>query len=78
MDIKTMVAILNQQVLQMTVIAGTIQNQASDALSIINAENSIADPVEQIKTLMAAMNIQMTAINSQNVIIQQWIDRISK
>ena len=73
-----MVTILNQQVLQMTVIAGAIQNQSSDAMSIINAENSIADVVEQIKSLMASMNIQMTAINSQNVIIQQWIDEISK
>lgn len=78
MDIQTAVAILNQQANQMIQIASTVQQQAALVEGLVNEQNSIASPEAQIKSMMASMTIQMTALNSQDVIVQQCIDRISE
>ena len=79
MDLKTAVAILAQQVQQMISVANTINGQAMQVSQLANMENnSIPDPEGQIKSFMGSMNIQMTALNSQDVLVQQAIDRISE
>ena len=77
MDLKTAVAILNQQVKQLILVADNINSQVYIASQLVEEENSIPNPVDQIKSLMASMNIQMTSLNSQSVIVQQAIDNIS-
>lgn len=78
MDFKTAVSILVQQCDQMAAVALTVQQQSQIASQLANMENnSIPDPEDQIKSLMASMTIQMTALNAQDVIVQQAIDRIS-
>lgn len=78
MDLKTAVAILNQQVQETSVVVNNLSTQASQASYLADQSNQIADPVAQIKSLMASMTIQMAALNSQDVIVQQCIDRISE
>lgn len=79
MDLKTAVAILNQQVMQLMGVVQIIQVQASEVSQLADFENnSIPDPEDQIKSMMASMTIQMTALGSQDVIVQQAIDRISE
>lgn len=79
MDLKTAVAILNQQVMQLMGVVQTIQVQSAEVSQLADFENnSIPDPEDQIKSMMASMTIQMTALSSQDVIVQQAIDRISE
>lgn len=78
MDLKTAVAILNQQVQETSVVVNILSTQASQVSYLADQSNQIADPVAQIKSLMASMTIQMAALNSQDVIVQQCIDRISE
>lgn len=79
MDLKTAVSILVQQCEQMSGVALVVQQQSQIASQLANMENnSIPDPEDQIKSMMASMTIQMTALNSQDVIVQQAIDRISE
>lgn len=78
MDLKTAVDILVQQVSQMNNVAITLANQSDLVSQLANMENnSISNPEDQIKSMMASMTIQMGALNSQDVIVQQAIDRIS-
>lgn len=78
MDLQTAVAILNQQAGQMMAIANVVQSQAYEASQLVSQENGIPSPEAQIKSLMASMTIQMTALNAQDVIVQQYIDKISE
>lgn len=78
MDLQTAVAILNQQVAQMSNIAGNLSMQAMQVSQLVNEQNSIPSPEAQIKSMMASMTIQMTALNAQDVIVQQYIDKISE
>lgn len=78
MDLQTAVAILNQQVSQVMNIAGSLSMQATQASQLVNESNSIPSPEAQIKSMMASMTIQMTALNAQDVIVQQYIDKISE
>lgn len=79
MDLQTAVAILVQQVAQMNNVAAQLQYQAQEVSQLADMENnSIPDPVAQIKSLMASMTIQMTALNAQDVIVQQAIDRVAE
>ena len=78
MDMQTAVAILNQQAGQMLGIATVVQSQAYEASQLVNEQNSIPSSEAQIKSLMASMTIQMTALNAQDVIVQQYIDKISE
>lgn len=78
MDLLTAVAILNQQVQQLMSVTQLVQVQASEASQLVNETNSIPNPEAQIKSLMASMSIQMTALNAQDVIVQQYIDKISE
>lgn len=79
MDLKTAVSILVQQVEQLMTVTNTLQMQSSIVSQLADFENnSIPDPEAQIKSLMASMTIQMTALNAQDVIVQQAIDKISE
>lgn len=79
MDVKTAVAILSQQVLQLQNVVATIGQQAYETNKLLDQENnSIANPEQQVKSLMASMCIQMSALNSQAIIVQQAIDKISE
>lgn len=78
MDLQTAVAILNQQVQQLMAITNMVQQQASEASQLANQVNETPNPEAQIKSLMASMTIQMTALNAQDTIVQQYIDKISE
>ena len=79
MDLQTAVAILDQQANQMVQIANVILQQAVLVSQLANMENnSIPDPEGQIKSFMGSMNIQMTALNSQDVLVQQAIDKVAE
>lgn len=78
MDLHTAVAILNQQAQEMMAVANVVLSQAGQASQLVNEQNSIPSPEAQIKSLMASMTIQMTALNAQDVIVQQYIDKISE
>lgn len=78
MELKTLSEILNRQIQDGLSMIYTIQNVAADVSRLTNQENSIAEINPQVKALMATANILMQSMNSQNVLIQQSIDAISK
>lgn len=78
MDLQTAVAILYQQCQQMVNVANIVNGLAYNVSQLASQENSIPSPEAQIKSMMASMTIQMTALNAQDVIVQQYIDKISE
>lgn len=78
MDLKTAVYILVQQCGQLSNLMIQLQNQSFETQRLIDQENSISDPIYQIKSMMASMSIVMSAINSQDVVVQQAIDKVSE
>lgn len=78
MDLKTLSAILSQQIQDSVSIGGFIQQLAFTVSQLANQENSIAEVNPQVKALMGTASIYMQSLNSQNVLVQQTIDSISK
>lgn len=78
MDLKTAVYILVQQCGQLSNLMMQLQNQSFEAQRLVDQENSIPESIPQIKSMMASMSIVMTAINSQDVVVQQAIDKVSE
>ena len=78
MDLKTLSAILSQQIQDSVNIGASIQQLAFTVSQLANQENSMAEVNPQIKALMGTASIYMQSLNSQNVLVQQTIDSISK
>lgn len=78
MDLKTLSAILSQQIQDSVNIGASIQQLAFTVSQLANQENSMAEVNPQVKALMGTASIYMQSLNSQNVLVQQTIDSISK
>lgn len=78
MDLKTAITILLQQASQLVQYSMDIQNLANVANTIISEENSIASLNPQIHALTSTMVVVMTAIGSQDVLVQQAIDKVAE
>ena len=78
MDLNTAVAILVQQCNELNNLIVSLQQQTYNAQSLIQQENSIPAINPQINALTASMSIIMTAINSQDVIVQNSIDKVAE
>lgn len=78
LTLKTLVSILNQQTQELVNDVNSFQNQVFEVVSLNNRSNDIETFDDEIKAYMASMNIDMVAIDSQKVIVQQYIDRISE
>ena len=78
MDLKTAIAILTQQAIQLGQFTGELQGLSNLAASIIDQENSVTAVNPQIHALTATMGVIMTAINSQDIIVQQAIDKVAE
>lgn len=76
MELKTNCDILIQQLEQSSSIVSSLQAIANAASELANQENGVADVTQQVKSLMASATIQMEAVRSQNVLVQQTIDKI--
>lgn len=72
---KGLVDVLVQQLNQCMGIVVQLQNIA-EATSQLAQQEITEDVNAQIKSLMASATIQMTALNSQDVLTQQTIDKI--
>lgn len=72
----TLLNVLSQQLQSTQNIAGTIQALVIDGQGIVASEIPEADKKTQIKSLMASATIQMISLNSQDVLVQQTIDKI--
>ena len=72
---KGLVDVLTQQLAQCSDIVSSLQTIA--VLTSQLADKEITEDINiQIKSLMASATIQMTALNSQDVLVQQTIDKI--
>lgn len=78
MDLKTLSAILSQQIQDSVNIGVAVQQLAFIVSQLLNQENSIPDVDSQVKALMGTAAIYMQSYNSQNVLVQQTIDEIAK
>lgn len=78
MDLKTLSAILSQQIQDSVNIGTSVQQLAFTVSQLVNQENGIADIDSQVKALMGTATIYMQSYNSQNVLVQQTIDEIAK
>ena len=78
MDLKTLSAILSQQIQDSVNMAASIQQLAFTVSQLANQENSTAEVNPQVKALMGTASILMQSLNSQNVLVQQTIDSISQ
>lgn len=78
MDLKTLSAILSQQIQDSVNIGASLQQLAFTVSQLVNQENSIAEVNPQVRALMGTASILMQSYNSQNVLIQQTIDSISQ
>ena len=78
MDLKTLSAILSQQIQDSVNIGASIQQLAFTVSQLANQENSMAEVNPKVKALMGTASIYMQSLNSQNVLVQQTIDSISK
>ena len=78
MDLRTAVAILNQQTSQVMQLVAELQGLANIASSIMDEENSVIAVNPQIHSLTASMSIVMTAIGSQDIVVQQAIDKVAE
>lgn len=78
MDLKTLSAILSQQIQDSVNIGVSIQQLAFTVSQLANQENSVAEVYPQVKALMGTASIFMQSFNSQNVLVQQTIDAISQ
>lgn len=76
MELKTSCAVLEQQLQQVASIVSSLQAISNNAGALANEENTTSDINQQIKSLMASATIQMQALNSQDVLVQQTIDKI--
>ncbi len=77
MELKTLSAILSQQIQDSVNIGASIQQLAFTVSQLANQENSVAEVNPQVKALMGTASILMQSLNSQNVLVQQTIDAIS-
>ena len=78
MDLKTLSAILSQQIQDSVNMGASVQQLAYTVSQLVNQENSIAEVNPQVKALMGTASILMQSLNSQNVLVQQTIDAISQ
>lgn len=78
MDLKTLSAILSQQIQDSVNMGASIQQLAFTVSQLVNQENSTAEVNPQVKALMGTASILMQSLNSQNVLVQQTIDSISQ
>lgn len=78
MDLKTLSAILSQQIQDSVNMGASVQQVAFTVSQLANQENSIAEVNPQVKALMGTASILMQSLNSQNVLVQQTIDAISQ
>lgn len=78
MDLKTLSAILSQQIQDSVNMGASVQQLAFTVSQLANQENSMAEVNPQVKALMGTASILMQSLNSQNVLVQQTIDSISQ
>ena len=78
MNVLTAATILQQQIDQLTNVAGGLVNLSNQALAIAGQDNSIAEPNPQIKGLTASMNVSVASITSQMVLVQGALDELAK
>lgn len=78
MDLITAVAILVQQVSELQVLSNQLGTQAYYAQDLMNRENSVTAINPQVHAVTATMNINITSIQSQMVIVQQAVDRVAE
>lgn len=78
MDLVTAVSVLVQQAGQLNNLIVQLSMQADNAMALVNQENSVPTINPQIHSLTASMSIIMTAINSQDVMVQQAIDKVAE
>lgn len=77
MNIKTASAIVSEQSHQLGTVVELLINLAIQINDIANEENSIIDSNDRIKALVASADIQMIALSSQSVLLQQALDQLA-
>lgn len=78
MDLITAVTVLQQQLEQLNALVIQFQQLGYQTKNVLDVVNSVPEINPQIKSLAASMNIMITALNSQDVIVQATVDRISE
>ena len=76
--LKTYVDILSRQINQMISVIGNMNVQANDLLTLFNFENKTDEDIKLIvKSYMDSMNISLSDVPSQQIVIQGVLDKIS-
>lgn len=78
MDLITAAAILSTQSMQLTNAVNSIFNQVEMIKSLANMTNSVPDINPQIKGILASMTVDVTALQSQQVIFQGIMDELAR
>ena len=78
MDLITAVAILTQQANELQNLSNQLSAQAYSAQELMNRENSVTAINPQVHAITANMNISITSIQSQMVIVQQAVDKVAE
>lgn len=76
MELKTLCSVFQQQLNECSAQVSQLMTIAVQASQLAEQENSVSDVNAQVKSLMASATIQMQALNSQDVLVQQTIDKI--
>jgi len=78
MDVKTLTLIMIQQMQDTMGIVSQLQNEAYTAYNLADQENSAPEINPQIKSLMGTANILIASLNSQAILVQQTVDKLSE
>lgn len=76
MTVITGAAIVLEQATQESNIASQLSLMATQINNIANQENPDADINDRIKALIASVDVQIIALNSQSVLLQQAVDTL--
>lgn len=74
MDVKTLATNLENQCIQLNILAANISNLAS---SIAVESGKSEYNIDVIKSFVASADIQMTALDSQKIVVQGILDALS-
>lgn len=77
-DLVTAISILVQQAGQLCQLMSQLQSQSFEMQQLVSKENSIAAINPQVHAITASASVVMTAINSQDVLVQQAIDKVAE
>lgn len=78
MDLNTAIAVLVQQSTQLVSLVSQLNSLSYQSQELINQENSIPAVNPQIHSLTASMSIVMNSVNSQDILLQQAIDKVAE